>query len=262
VPHRRVDRVRQIRTKALSKTVPIVLSSFFHTPGCFQRFRMSDRRQIKNPGRRKGLCRPELLSRYGDAKHTYKTVRVTARSYALGSVQPPDITRTCALASAELIAHHSRLKFGCFSGFNYQRLPQFPLQLLRHPPPPRTSLTTNNSNTAPIVALAIAEIMPEPRWRPSCGRSQSPMKAPTIPMTRSPMIPNPVPCTICPASHPAMRPTNNMIRRLSPDMCILVSSSLIKPLSARLRGFLASQYDPLEAGRTLRISVAPVIEVQ
>jgi hypothetical protein len=53
-----------------------------------------------------------------------------------------------------------------------------------------------------------------------------------------------------------------MIRRLSPDMFILVSSSLIKPLSARLRGFLASQYDPLEAGRTLRISVAPVIEVQ
>ncbi len=191
--------------------------------------------QIKNPGRRKGLCRPELLSRYGDAKHTYKTVPVTAKSYALGSVQPPDITRTCALASAELIAHHSRLKFGCFSGFNYQRLPQFPLQLLRHPPPPRTSLTTNNSNTAPIVALAIAEIMPEPRWRPSCGRSQSPMKAPTIPMRRSPMIPNPVPCTICPASHPATRPTNNMIRRLSPDMCIFISSSVIKPLSARLR---------------------------
>jgi hypothetical protein len=105
VPHRRVDRVRQIRTKALSKTVPIVLSSFFHTPGCFQRFRMSDRRQIKNPGRRKGLCRPELLSRYGDATHTYKTVPVIAKSYALGSVQPPDITRTCALASLQLIAH-------------------------------------------------------------------------------------------------------------------------------------------------------------
>src|SRR6202040_1959632 len=50
------------------------------------------------------------------------------------------------------------------------------------------------------------------------------MNAPTIPMMRSPTIPNPVPCTICPASHPAMRPTPNMIRRLSFDMCIFVSS--------------------------------------
>ncbi len=33
------------------------------------------------------------------------------------------------------------------------------------------------------------------------------MKAPTIPMRRSPTIPNPVPCMICPASHPAMIPT-------------------------------------------------------
>src|SRR3984893_18498231 len=53
------------------------------------------------------------------------------------------------------------------------------------------------------------------------------MKAPTIPMMRSPTIPNPVPCTIWPASHPAMTPTPNMIRRLSFDMCIFVSSSAI-----------------------------------
>jgi hypothetical protein len=57
------------------------------------------------------------------------------------------------------------------------------------------------------------------------------MKAPAIPMRRSPTIPNPVPCTIWPASHPAMRPTTNMIRRLSPDMCIFVSSSCISKLT-------------------------------
>src|ERR1700730_5538089 len=53
------------------------------------------------------------------------------------------------------------------------------------------------------------------------------MNAPTIPMMRSPTIQNPVPCTIWPASHPAMRPTPNMIRRLSFDMCNFVSSRLI-----------------------------------
>src|ERR1700726_3353635 len=50
------------------------------------------------------------------------------------------------------------------------------------------------------------------------------MNAPTIPTMRSPTIPSPVPCTIWPASHPAMRPTPNMIRRLSFDMCIFVFS--------------------------------------
>jgi hypothetical protein len=40
------------------------------------------------------------------------------------------------------------------------------------------------------------------------------------PMRRSPTSPNPVPCTIWPASHPAMRPTTKMIRRLSLEMCI------------------------------------------
>jgi hypothetical protein len=57
------------------------------------------------------------------------------------------------------------------------------------------------------------------------------MKAPAIPMRRSPTIPNPVPCTIWPASHPAMRPTTNMISRLSPDMCMFVSSSCISKLT-------------------------------
>ena len=45
----------------------------------------------------------------------------------------------------------------------YQRLPHLP----RHPPPPRTSLMISNSISAPMVALMIAAIMPEPRWMPS-----------------------------------------------------------------------------------------------
>ena len=45
----------------------------------------------------------------------------------------------------------------------YQRL----LQLPRHPAPPRTSLMISNSISAPMVALMIAAIMPEPRWMPS-----------------------------------------------------------------------------------------------
>src|SRR6476469_819827 len=37
-------------------------------------------------------------------------------------------------------------------------------------------------------------------------------------MAISAIRPNPVPRTICPASHPAMRPTNNMIKRVSADI--------------------------------------------
>jgi hypothetical protein len=36
------------------------------------------------------------------------------------------------------------------------------------------------------------------------------------------MIPKPTPCRIWPATHPAVRPTNNMIRRLLPDMYMFV----------------------------------------
>ena len=91
------------------------------------------------------------------------------------------------------------------TGYQFLRQPppQLPPQLL----PPRTSLIISKSSRAPIVALMIAATMPTPRWMPSCGISHSPMKAPMIPMTRSPMIPNPVPRTIWPANHPATRPT-------------------------------------------------------
>src|SRR6266540_2821257 len=90
----------------------------------------------------------------------------------------------------------------------YHRLPQAPPQFPRHPPPPpRMSLMISNRIRAPMVALTIAATRPVPRWMPSCGSSQLPMKAPMIPMMISPTIPNPVPCTICPASHPATRAT-------------------------------------------------------
>ena len=45
----------------------------------------------------------------------------------------------------------------------YQRPPPLP----GHPPPPRTSLMISNSISAPMMALIIAAIMPEPRWMPS-----------------------------------------------------------------------------------------------
>ena len=42
-----------------------------------------------------------------------------------------------------------------------------------------------------MVALTIALMMPLPRWMPSRGSNQLPIKAPRIPMIRSPTIPNP-----------------------------------------------------------------------
>src|SRR5271168_2478670 len=51
------------------------------------------------------------------------------------------------------------VEFG--SEVDYQRLPQLPPHPCRHPPPPRTSLMTNNSNSAPMVALIIADMRPE-----------------------------------------------------------------------------------------------------
>ncbi len=106
----------------------------------------------------------------------------------------------------------------------YQRLPQFLPH--RDPPPPRTSLMVNSSKSAPMVAFTIAATKPTPRWIPSRGSTQLPMKAPMMPTMRSPTSPNPVPRTICPASHPAMSPTSNMISRLSPDICILAVLSI------------------------------------
>jgi len=48
----------------------------------------------------------------------------------------------------------------------------------------------SRSSTAPMVALTIALINPLPRWIPSWGSNQLPIKAPRIPMTTSPMIPS------------------------------------------------------------------------
>jgi hypothetical protein len=49
----------------------------------------------------------------------------------------------------------------------------------------------------------VAGTLPEPRWMPKWGSNQPPMKAPTIPKAMSAIRPRPVPCTICPANHPA-----------------------------------------------------------
>src|SRR5271166_2055661 len=40
-------------------------------------------------------------------------------------------------------------------------------------------------------------------------------------LVSSPMIPNLAPCMICRANHPAMRPNTGMVRKRSPDMCII-----------------------------------------
>ena len=52
----------------------------------------------------------------------------------------------------------------------------------------------SSSSTAPMVALTMALISPVPRWMPSWGSNQLPIKAPKIPMMRSPISPKPVPC--------------------------------------------------------------------
>ncbi len=49
----------------------------------------------------------------------------------------------------------------------YQRRAQRPPHPPPQRPPPPTSLIINRSISAPIVALMIAAIMPEPRWMPS-----------------------------------------------------------------------------------------------
>ena len=45
----------------------------------------------------------------------------------------------------------------------------------------------SRSSTAPMVALRMALINPVPRWIPSWGSNQLPIKAPRIPMMMSPM---------------------------------------------------------------------------
>jgi hypothetical protein len=95
-----------------------------------------------------------------------------------------------------------------------------------HRPRLRTSLRMTRSRTAPIVAAMIAARIPEPRWIPSRGNSQSPIKAPMIPRQRSATRPKPVPLTIWPASQPAINPTSKMTSRLSPDIVPSDFSSL------------------------------------
>src|SRR5262249_49832965 len=92
---------------------------------------------------------------------------------------------------------------------------------------PLTSPTTTSNNTEPIVATMIAETMPEPIRMPSCGINQLPIRAPTMPMAMSPIMPNPPPATILPASQPATSPTKRMTRRLCPEITIAPPHALL-----------------------------------
>jgi hypothetical protein len=60
--------------------------------------------------------------------------------------------------------------------------------------------------TAPIIAVMMEAIKPEPALMPRTPASQPPITAPTIPTTMSPMRPNPPPLTNRPASQPAIAP--------------------------------------------------------
>jgi len=79
-----------------------------------------------------------------------------------------------------------------------------------------TRLMSMRSNTAPIVAMMIADTMPEPKSIPDRGSIQLAIKAPALPAMRSPTGPKPVPQTTWPATQPA----TNMTRRASPEMSI------------------------------------------
>src|SRR5262249_3667833 len=75
--------------------------------------------------------------------------------------------------------------------------------------------TMTKSMTAPMVALTIEPTKPANGTNPNCLNSQTPMKAPTMPMTMFQRSPKPKPRTICPASQPAIAPTISMMIMLS-----------------------------------------------
>src|SRR5579863_5749870 len=58
---------------------------------------------------------------------------------------------------------------------------------------------------------------------PSFGNSQSPIKAPTRPISKSPIKPKPPPSITRPASQPATMPTNRITSKLSLDRCMTLS---------------------------------------
>jgi len=109
-----------------------------------------------------------------------------------------------------------------------------------------------NSSTAPIVETMISVTIPVPSQIPSCGSSQLPIKAPTIPMQMSATNPYPVPLTICPASHPAIRPTSRMTRIDSFDISISAIPPYDCALSRRSRNRLrSSQRPPVRASHPM-----------
>ena len=112
-----------------------------------------------------------------------------ARSETLDMV--PGIGRTFRrsdgfVASPDFILRYHRLL--------RRRLQPIPEPLLQSPP--RTSLMIRSSTTAPMATLMSAPTIPAPGSIPAGGIDQSPMKAPSTPMTMPPMRPKPVPWTI------------------------------------------------------------------
>ena len=96
------------------------------------------------------------------------------------------------------------------------------------------------SSTAPIVAAMMPATIPEPRWIPTRGNSQLPIKAPIMPMQRSATRPKPVPLTIWPASQPAINQISKMTSKLSPDM-VSSEARMNLPKTDQARALTASR---------------------
>jgi hypothetical protein len=82
----------------------------------------------------------------------------------------------------------------------------------RQPAPPAANLTMSTRTTAPTTALTIRAASPTSSL--VCGNSQSPIRAPTMPIAISLRSPNPVPRTRYP-NHPVVIPTPMIMTRLS-----------------------------------------------
>src|SRR5436190_10877208 len=90
----------------------------------------------------------------------------------------------------------------------------------------------------------ISETSPVPMRMPSFGNRKLATSAPAMPNRMSPMMPNPVPRTILPASQPATRPTNRMTRMPSLEICM--KSPLFSP--ARTLAAIAGRDEPVPRG--------------
>src|SRR5262245_40864609 len=77
-----------------------------------------------------------------------------------------------------------------------------------------TSDNMTSTTTAPMVALMMSRTQPMPRLTPSAGSRKLATSAPMMPTTMLPISPKPAPCTIFPASQPAIAPMISAAMRL------------------------------------------------